>query len=81
MCVRSKGGFEIAWITELYHSVYFFHSQKYLPRPPGVSTLEDCLYLKMEGASAPEGEVHDGAPPNPPRMCQMLRDHLNIPFM
>lgn len=59
-----------------YHSVCFFPSQRYWPRPPGVSIPGDCPCLKMGGASAPVGEVHDDAPPGPPMTCQMLKGHL-----
>lgn len=59
-----------------YHNVCFFLSQRYWPRPPGVSIPGDCPCLKMGGASALEGEVHDGAQPGLPMTCQMPKGPL-----
>lgn len=59
-----------------YHNVCFFQSQRCWPRPPGGSIPGDCPCLKMGGASAPVGGVHDDAQPGLPMMCQMPKGHL-----
>lgn len=57
-----------------YRNVCFFRSQRYWPRPPGVSTPGGCPGLTMGGASAPGGWVRGDAPPGPPATCPKLRD-------